>query len=168
MHCCTFSTVHNALLHLVVVVTMHSYVHNALCHICDCPKCISNQRYQHRSTATGIRIIATKQIQNKQARVKLVRDSWNRHNFKDTPPRRWRSQNASYLTEVNMHSSVTRQYKNGKWRQVQWLNNTFIFTHYMFLVLKSSIHSNKLWPCCSLSTSKTLYLFQKVSNFADW
>ena len=29
-------------------------------------------------------------------------------------PRRWRSQNASYLTEVNMHSSVTRQYKNGK------------------------------------------------------
>ena len=31
-----------------------------------------------------------------------------------TTPRRWRSQNASYLTELNMHSSVTRQYKNGK------------------------------------------------------
>ena len=29
-------------------------------------------------------------------------------------PRRWRSQNASYLTDVNMHSSVTRQYKNCK------------------------------------------------------
>ena len=42
MHCCTFSTVHNALLHLGAVVTMHSYVHNALCHIFDCPKCISN------------------------------------------------------------------------------------------------------------------------------
>ena len=42
MHCCTFSTVHNAMLHLGAVVTMHSYVHNALCHIFDCPKCISN------------------------------------------------------------------------------------------------------------------------------
>ena len=89
------------------------------------------------------------------------------HTAHDKAPLRWRSQNASYLTEVNMHSSVTRQYKNGKWRQVQWLNNTFIFTHYMFLVLKFRRHSNKLWPCCSLSTSKTLYLFQKVSNF-EW